>query len=61
VLEEIRSISSEKGKLDLSMEDLGRLKYLDMCWKEAMRLQPPIPFIGRKLTEDIVLGKGKVN
>jgi cytochrome P450 family 4 len=60
VLDEIQSISSEKGKLDLSMEDLGRLKYLDMCWKEAMRLQPPIPMFGRKLTEDIVLGKGKV-
>jgi hypothetical protein len=31
-------------------------KYLEMCWKEAMRLHCPVPFAGRKLTEPIVLG-----
>jgi cytochrome P450 len=46
-----------EGKTEWSMEDLGRLKYLDMCWKEALRLHPPVPMIGRKLTEDIGLGQ----
>jgi cytochrome P450 len=54
--EEIESILTE-GKKEWSMEDLGRLKYLEMCWKEALRLHPPAPLLGRKLSEDIVLGQ----
>jgi cytochrome P450 len=44
------------GKTEVRNEDLANLKYVEMCWKEAMRLHPPIPAVGRKLSEDILLG-----
>lgn len=34
----------------------NNLKYLDAVLKEALRLFPPVPFIGRVLGEDTVLG-----
>lgn len=37
-------------------EEVGRLKYLDCCMKETMRLHPPIPVIQRTLSETIELG-----
>jgi cytochrome P450 len=55
-LKEVDSILTGE-ETELSMEDLGKLRYLEMCWKEAMRLHCPVHFIGRRLTEAISLGK----
>jgi cytochrome P450 family 4 len=55
-MEEVDSVFYSGGKTEVSNEDLVNLKYVEMCWKEAMRLHPPIPGIGRKLSEDILLG-----
>lgn len=45
------------GDMDrpLVKEDLLRLKYLDRVVKESLRLYPPVPFIIRKVLEDIKL------
>lgn len=32
-------------------EDLGQLKYVTMCVREAMRLHGPVPIIQRELTK----------
>ncbi|XP_054166695.1 cytochrome P450 4c3-like [Oppia nitens] len=37
----------------LTMNDLREMKYLEACIKEALRLFPSVPFIGRQLNEDI--------
>jgi cytochrome P450 len=53
--DEVDSLFSSGENHELSLDDVGNLKYLEMCWKEAMRLHTPVPFIGRKITKAITL------
>jgi hypothetical protein len=39
------------------MTDLKEMKYLERVIKEVMRLHPIAPMIGRKLAEDVEIGK----
>jgi cytochrome P450 family 4 len=49
----------EETACDITHEHIAELKCLDWCWKESIRLYSPIPIIGRKLGEDIPLGKNR--
>ncbi|XP_063235358.1 probable cytochrome P450 4aa1 [Bacillus rossius redtenbacheri] len=40
-----------------SLQDLQDMRYLEQCIKEALRLYPSIPILGRKLAEDVCMGK----
>uniref|UniRef100_A0A1I7ZPR0 Cytochrome P450 n=1 Tax=Steinernema glaseri TaxID=37863 RepID=A0A1I7ZPR0_9BILA len=42
----------EKSDRECTNEDLTKMKYLEMCIKEAMRLFPPVPNFSRVATED---------
>lgn len=44
----------------LKLEQIKQLKYLDCVVKEALRLCPSVPFIGRKTTTDIKLGNHEI-
>nr|XP_018916558.1 PREDICTED: cytochrome P450 4C1-like [Bemisia tabaci] len=54
--EELREIfeGSERAP---SMKDLSRMKYLEQFIKEVLRHYPSVPFIGRKLGSDTLLGE----
>lgn len=49
------SINATSEHLDL--DQLKELKYLEMCIKEALRLYPSVPFIGRELVEDTTISE----
>lgn len=48
---------TEDEEDDLQLDHLKSLKYLDCVIKEALRLCPSVPFIGRKTTNDIKMGE----
>jgi cytochrome P450 family 4 len=39
-----------------TMKELGEMRYLECCIKEALRLYPSVPLIARKLKEDVKIG-----
>lgn len=40
----------------MTIGDYNKMEYLTCFIKETLRLYPPVPFIGRQLTEDITFG-----
>ncbi|TKR87450.1 hypothetical protein L596_011847 [Steinernema carpocapsae] len=40
---------------DVTMEDLNKMKYLEQCMKETIRILPTVPMIGRRITEETVV------
>jgi len=57
VQEEIDMVFSDCDEdCDVTHAHLAELTYLEMCWKEAMRIKPPGSMIGRNLGEDVELG-----
>ncbi|XP_066945976.1 cytochrome P450 4C1-like [Macrobrachium rosenbergii] len=55
VHEELDSVFGDSDR-PVTTEDLRNLKYLENCIKEALRIFPSVPFFGREVREDIVIG-----
>ncbi|KAL0901439.1 hypothetical protein ABMA27_006696 [Loxostege sticticalis] len=56
IYEELQEVFGDSDRT-ATMEDLTKLRYLECCIKESLRLYPPVPFISRTLTEDVRLGE----
>ena len=51
VYEEVKGILDSSDQ-EISLEDLNRMKYLEQCIKEALRMFPVVPIIGREIQEE---------
>ncbi|CAL8105562.1 unnamed protein product [Orchesella dallaii] len=60
VQSELDDIFIDNPERKVKMTDLPRMKYLECCIKEGLRLFPSAPFIGRKLRKDVELDDGVV-
>ncbi|XP_050542512.1 cytochrome P450 4V2-like [Daktulosphaira vitifoliae] len=57
VFEELTAIfSSENSDRQPTYEDLNKMEYLERVIKETLRLFPPLPVLGRKVSKEIKLG-----
>ncbi|XP_034108207.1 probable cytochrome P450 4d14 [Drosophila albomicans] len=52
---EIREVIGTDKTKPITMRDLGELKYLECVIKESLRLYPPVPMIGRHLSDEFTL------
>lgn len=58
--QEIREVLGDDNQTPVSLAVLNNLNYLDLVIKESLRMYPSVPFVGRKLREEIQLGKKKL-
>ncbi|XP_049765138.1 cytochrome P450 4C1-like [Schistocerca cancellata] len=56
VYAELNDVFGGDARRNPSMQDLNNLKYLEMVIKESLRLYPSVPFVGRKVTQDVEVG-----
>ena len=47
VIEEQKEIFQDNYLATVTQNDLAKMKYLECCVKEALRLYPSVPMIGR--------------
>lgn len=57
---EIDDILKDDHQRSFTMHDIRRMRYLEQCIKETMRLYPSVPMIARKLGEAITVGSHKL-
>ena len=47
-------------RTNVTKNDMSRMKYLEACIKESLRLYPSVPIYGRKASQDMVVDGVKV-
>ena len=53
--EELDNVFGDDPERDLTVADLSKMKYLECCIKETLRLYPSIPIYSRSLEAEAVL------
>ncbi|OXA59143.1 cytochrome P450 4c3 [Folsomia candida] len=57
VQEELDGIFGNDKNRNVTSADISKMKYLEYCVKETLRLMPSVPFYFRHLTEDVKIGE----
>ncbi|CAL4069376.1 unnamed protein product [Meganyctiphanes norvegica] len=57
IQEELTEVFGEDKDRPTTMDDLRKLRYLECCIKEALRLYPSVPLFSRYLREDLACDK----
>jgi cytochrome P450 len=52
-VEEIESILGDRASPNY--EDISKLTYIDACFKEALRMNPPVQLLGRECAHDTIV------
>lgn len=55
-VDELNEIFGDDNRMP-TMKDIRKMRYLEQCVKETLRLYPSVPLIARKLNDDIRCGK----
>ena len=58
--EEVLTLRADLGDAPLPYERLGELERIEMCFKEAMRLNAPVPAIPRRAIREFVFGNHRI-
>ena len=53
--EQMEVFGGEADALNVTTEHLSKMKYLECCVKEALRLYPSVPIIGRDMEKDAMI------
>lgn len=61
VFEEILSVIGDDKEKPVTIQDLNNLNYLERVIKETLRMFPPVAAFGRKMKEDVMISKGKID
>ncbi|XP_061394743.1 cytochrome P450 4c3-like [Musca vetustissima] len=56
VVEELESIFGDDRETPATMKNLMDMRYLECCIKDALRLFPSVPMMGRSINEDVQIG-----
>lgn len=56
VVEELNEIFGDDHDSPATMKNLMDMRYLECCIKDALRLFPSVPMMGRSITEDVQIG-----
>ncbi|OWK12084.1 CYP4F2, partial [Cervus elaphus hippelaphus] len=58
--QEVQELLRDREPKEIEWDDLTQLPFLTMCIKESLRLHPPVTYISRRCTQDIMLPDGRV-
>ena len=57
VCDELDEVFGSDKEKEIDAAGLAKLRYLEMCIKESLRLFPSVPIFGRLATQDVELGE----